>query len=304
MKIVVIGASGFIGKHLLDLLIRRVDLQIIALVHQVRPCEKIKVVYKEGDLLSIESLDLLIEENCIVVNLAYFNGDNIKAANNLAKICAEKRIKRLIHCSTAMVVGRTEASSVTEEIKCNPFSEYEKNKLKIEQVFLDISLGKFEMTILRPTAVFGDGGKNLVKLVQDLVSKKIFFNYMKSSLFGSRSMNLVSVENVVAAIEFLISAEKVDRQIYIISDDSSSMNNYLEIENKLLLKLNKKYPFPRLPIPKIILKSLLFVFRKSNLNPNIKFSDKKIIDTGFKKPLKFEHAIQEFLLKNFEKKTN
>jgi hypothetical protein len=42
--------------------------------------------------------------------------------------------------------------------------EYEKNKLKIEQVFLDISLGKFEMTILRPTAVFGDGGKNLVKL--------------------------------------------------------------------------------------------------------------------------------------------
>lgn len=292
--IVVIGATGFIGEHLLNALAERNNIKIRVLVHRNKAKSHANIKFIEGDLLKPDSLDVLLSENCTVINLAYLARDNLEAMTNLAKACAKNQVKRLIHCSTAVVAGRVSSNLVTESIHCNPVSEYEKTKMHMEEILFDAAIGKFEISILRPTAVFGSGGKNLLKLVNELMTVNQWVSYVRSCLFNHRSMNLVCVENVVAALVFLLDAEKIDREIFIISDDDSPINNYRDVENRLLAKFGKSYCIPIIFVPEFILVVLLRLTGKSNINPSIKYSDQKLIALGFKKPQNLKAGIDSF----------
>lgn len=292
--VVVIGASGFIGEHLLNVFAERKDIKVHVLVHRNRAKKHDNISFFEGDLLKPGSLDALLGENSTVINLAYLAQHNLEAMTNLANACAKNQVRRLIHCSTAVVDGRARGDKIFENTPCVPTSAYEKTKLQLEAILLETALGKFEVSILRPTAVFGPGGKNLLKLANELMVANQWINYVRSCLFNRRSMNLVSVENVVAALEFLLDAKKVDREVFIISDDDSPVNNYHDVENRLLAHFGKAYPVSQVFIPKFLLSALLRLAGKSNTNPLKKYSDQKLVALGFKKPQDLEAAINAF----------
>ncbi|WP_168224772.1 NAD-dependent epimerase/dehydratase family protein [Rhodoferax aquaticus] len=292
--VVVIGASGFIGEHLLNTLTERSNIELRVLVHRKKAKIHAGVNFIEGDLLQPDSLDVLLLKDSIVINLAYLAQNNLEAMDNLAQACVKNKVRRLIHCSTAVVDGRSENDWVTESTPCVTTSDYEKTKLQIESSLCRAALGEFTITILRPTAVFGPGGKNLLKLANELMNGNQWINYVRSCLFSSRSLNLVAVENVVAALEFLLAAENVDREVFIISDDDSPKNNYRDIENRLLAGFGISYLFPRVPMPKWCLKVLLRVAGKANINPSKKYSDRKLSELGFKKPQGLEAAVDRF----------
>lgn len=292
--VVVIGASGFIGQHLFNALAERKDIEIRALVHRKKTKSHPDINFIEGDLLKPYSLDALFSKNCTVINLAYLAQNNLDAMANLARACAKNQVRRLIHCSTAVVDGRARSDWVTEDTTCVPISEYEKTKLQMEAILLEAAIGKFEVSILRPTAVFGPGGKNLLKLVNELATKNQWINYIRSCLFNRRSMNLVCVENVVAALVFLLDSAKVDREVFIISDDNAPMNNYCDVENRLMENFGKTYPVPRIFVPELILTILLCLAGKSNTSPSKKYSDQKLAVLGFKKPQNLEAGIGAF----------
>ena len=292
--VVIIGATGFIGEHLLSVLVERKDIELRVLVHRKKAKIHPGINFIEGDLLKPDSLNVLIRKNCTVINLAYLAQNNLDAMANLAGACAKNQVRRLIHCSTAVVDGGARSDFVTEEIPCAPITEYEKNKLQIEAILLEAAIENFEVSILRPTAVFGPGGKNLLKLASELATKNQWINYIRSCLFNRRSMNLVCVENVVAALVFLLDAAKVDREVFIISDDDSPINNYRDVEDQLLANFGKSYPVPRIFVPEFILSLLLLLARKSNTNPSKKYSDQKLAKNGFKKPQNLEAGIDAF----------
>ncbi len=292
--LVVIGASGFIGEHLLNVLADQKDLELRVLVHRYRTKNHDNLNFIEGDLLRPDSLDLLLRKNCTVINLAYLAQDNLAAMTNLAMACAKNQVARLIHCSTAVVAGRARSDCVAESTSPVPITEYEKTKLRIEEILLERALGKFEISILRPTAVFGPGGKNLIKLANELMTANFLANYLRSCLFNRRSMNLVCVENVVAALIFLSGAKNVDREIFIISDDDSSINNYRDIENRLITYFGKPYPVPRLFVPEFVLSALLRLAGKSSTRPSIKYNAHKLEAWGFKKPQNLEVGVDTF----------
>jgi nucleoside-diphosphate-sugar epimerase len=292
--VVVIGASGFIGEHLLAVLAGHKDIEVRVLMHRTRAKSQANINYIEGDLLKPDSLDVLLSNNCTVINLAYLAQNNLEAITNLANACVKNKIRRLIHCSTAAVVGRTKSDFVDETTMCHPVSEYQRTKLQIEAILLEMTVDRFEVTILRPTAVFGLYGKNLLKLANELLTGNMWTNYLRSCLFNRRSMNLVAVENVVAALVFLLDAEKVDREIFIISDDGSAENNYRDVENRLLTAFGMHYHISRLPVPAFILSVLLRMAGRSNTNPSIIYGDKKLAALGFDKPQNIEKAIDAF----------
>jgi len=292
--VVVIGASGFIGEHLLKVLVERKGIEVRVLVHRNRTKDHPNINFIEGDLLKPDSLNALLSENCTVINLAYLADHNLDAMSNLVKACAKSQVKRLIHCSTAVVAGRVKGNWVNEKTQSIPVSEYEKTKLRIEEVLLETASDKFELTILRPTAVFGPEGKNLLKLANELMTANMWVNYVRSCLFSRRSMNLVCVENVASALAFLSTCKKVNREIFIISDDDSPINNYCDIEKRLMKSFGKSYSVPRIFVPRFFLGALLRLSGKSNINPSVKFSDQKLAVRGFKKPQNLEKAIDDF----------
>jgi len=279
------------------------DYDIRVLVHREEPLllDKDHVHFIKGGLLQVEALEQLLEPGCIVLNLVYLaassESENFAAMNNLARACANRRVKRLVHCSTAVVVGDTAEDIIEENSQCNPRTPYEKTKLEIEYLLLNKAGGSFEVTILRPTAVFGARGQNLVKLADNLTQGSPVINYFKSSIFNKRSLNLVCVDNVVAAMVFLGETDrKVDKEVFIISDDNAVSNNYLDVESLLIKKLLlKEYPIPRIPLPSFLLGVLLKLVGKPQSNPSVKFSDKKLITFGFRKPIEFEKGVNKFV---------
>tara|TARA_R110002072_G_scaffold1989_2_gene16406 strand:- start:122283 stop:123218 length:936 start_codon:yes stop_codon:yes gene_type:complete len=302
MKISLIGASGFIGQHLIQALLNSESQKISVLSHQsaIAPHEKINVV--KGSLFDTASLNQLIDQDDTVVNLAYLSNstpeENIKAVRNIAETCLQNKAKRLVHLSTAIIVGRSSENCIDEDTKCLTHNEYERTKLLIEEELKKVLLcSNTELIILRPTAVLGIGGQNLVKIVRDHISKNRFVNYLKSCLYGKRKMNLVSVNDVISAIQFTFNLKlKSSQETFIISDDGVEINNYYDIERLVLRKLKiKDYFLPVARLPFFILSFILRMAGQSNLNPKRVYSREKLEKRGWTSDVNLEEEISDFI---------
>ncbi|MFA4910259.1 MAG: NAD(P)-dependent oxidoreductase [Desulfobacteria bacterium] len=301
--IAITGTSGFLGTHLLKHLSSWSNLHLKLMVHNNADVPLNKgtgISLVQGDLLKPETLNGFIEAGCTVVNLVHLSGrpkeENFTAMVNLAEACGRVGIKRLIHCSTAVVSGRLHVDRVTEDTPTHPLKEYEITKEGVEKILLEKSKGLFEAVILRPTAIFGMGGKNLLKMADDLRCGNRAVNYLKSCVFQYRRMNLVSIENVVSAIAFLIFTDsKIDREVFIISEDEDPFNNYHDVERYLMKRLGyRAYQFPVIPLSFLILKILLRLSGRTNINPALVYDCGNILSAGFKKPLSFQEGLSRF----------
>jgi nucleoside-diphosphate-sugar epimerase len=303
--IAIVGASGYIGRHLVAELLRLGGGRIKVLSRSGQrdfdtggSGGALEII--NGDLQQAASLQGFLEADCTVINLVYLWGggepDNLRITRNLLDACKAARVGRLIHCSTAAVVGRVPDDRITENIACCPVTEYGITKLKIEQAVIDAARGYYDAAILRPTSVFGPAGDPLKELAGDLTAGSRFRNYLKSCLFGKRRMNLVHVANVVAAILFLVQrTESLDGAVFIVSDDDSPANNFADVERFLMRGLRiSDYSLPRLPIPLSVLGFLLARLGRNNVNPRCNYAPDKLLGLGLRRPVSFEAGLAEY----------
>lgn len=301
--IAITGASGFIGRHLVAGLLRECGYATRVLSrsrHSREATFGAGVEVFEGGVDDPHILRKLLVPGCTVINLVYLwdAGEALNRAytRNLLEACKEAGVARLIHSSTAAVVGRVGNDLINETIGCLPVTEYGVTKLRIEQDIVDFARGFFEVVILRPTAVFGVDGEPLKKLAADLVQGNCWKNYLKSCLFGKRRMNLVHVANVVAAIIFLIrDTRHYEGEIFIVSDDDDPQNNFVDVERFLMEALGAKaYPLPQFPMPLTLLRGLLWSLGRNNVNPRCDFDPGKLRRFGFKPPVTLAKGLAEY----------
>lgn len=303
--IAITGASGYIGRLLVEYLNNNENCRIKVLSRSNKQAIDLvgfgdNVEVFEGDLLTSNSLIGFFENDCIAIHLAYLwhvgEQGNLDATRNLLEACRHSRIKRLIHCSTADVTGRTSNKLITESSPCNPVTEYSVTKLEIENIIRETVKNDFDIAILRPTVIFGLGGENLKRLSFNLMNGNRFLNYIKSSLFGRRRMNLVHVSNVIAALIFLTyRTENIGGELFIISNDDSPSNNFRDVERLLMRELGiPDYYFSRIPFPSKLLVFLLTILGKNNINTQRNYDPGKLLGLGFKRPVKFETGLTEF----------
>jgi nucleoside-diphosphate-sugar epimerase len=295
------GVTGFLGRNLLKRLTQCGNSNVRVLIHKNELPQKFMnsgVEIFPGDLMAPDTIDRFILPASTVINLVYFRSgskeENLTAIHHLIQTCERKKIRRLIHCSTARVSGRVNSPLLTEKSLCRPISDYATTKLEIENTILKDG-HPFEIIILRPTAVFGPRGLNLVQFVHDLRNNSRLVNYIRSCLWGASQQNLVYVDNVVSAILFLLSTPlNSRREIFIISDDESPINNYRQVEKFLFRCFDWQdylLPHPILPLP--VLTCLANIMNKSN-NPAAKYDCLKILNQGFRKPVPFEEGLTRF----------
>lgn len=303
--VAVTGASGFIGRRLVEQL-AAVGYDVRVLVRSaadqgsaVSFGQGVQVV--RGDLLDRESLREFLIRDCTVINLVYLwnagEARNRECISNLLEICDEAAVGRLIHCSTAAVAGRAAGDVLDESSQCQPVTEYGITKLAVENDILAFSGREaFDTVIVRPTAVFGIAGEPLKKLAADLSNGPRWKNYLKSLLFGHRKMNLVPLETVVAALIFLVRYEKpLIRELFIISDDDIAENNFRDVERILVRELGvPDYSAPRSALPLDVLGAILRVLGRNNVNPSCAFDGGKLRRLGFARPVNFAAALVEY----------
>lgn len=302
--LVITGASSFLSHALLSNLPEDRFSELRLLVHEqpvpVAATDR-RVIAVKGNLLDAKTLRPLLTPGATVIHLAYLatsnpEVDNLAAVRNLLAACNAAGIKRMIHCSTAVVAGNVSDDVITEDTVCRPSTTYERVKYRIEQEMRGAAAGRHEITILRPTAVFGPRGRNLIKLANDLRAQPAFVNYLKSCLQGSRRMNLVHVDNVVAALAFLIGVPgRMAGEVFIISDDEAPGNNFRDVERCLMAGLGvPDYPNAPAALPRWLLSAALRAAGRTNTNPFRVYDCSKIVGRGLKKPVAFDQGLADF----------
>jgi nucleoside-diphosphate-sugar epimerase len=293
------GAGGYLGRALINDFLKS-DRYFSALVHSTRESGSVESdeKYFRGDLLRNDALSGWLKPGQTVVHLAYMwtagEAANIQATKNLLAACQNAGVKRLVHVSTAAVVGRSETDWVDEKTPCRPVTEYGRTKLKIEEVMRDFSASTdIDVVVLRPTSVFGPGAAPLEKLCRDLRESGWLSNYMRACLFGSRAMNLVHIDNVIAAIRFAIDFPgHFAGETLIVSDDDAPKNNFRDVESTLRAVLGLGgYPVPLVSLPRFVLELLLRAMRRNIVNTRCRFSAAKMREMGFVPSLTFENAL-------------
>ena len=299
-SLVLAGGTGFVGRGLLARLAQAWSGEVR--VWARRPAEGLPAAVRldQVDLRDQAAVDAALPPGSMVVNLAYArNGrreENLAMAANLAAACVRRSAERLVHVSTAVVVGLVAQKWVTETTACRPVDEYQRTKLEIEARLASLTGGRVPLVILRPTAVFGWGGANLRKLVGDLLCASRVVNYVRSSLYGRRATHLVPVETVAAAVEFALSSPQAPGDgLYLVAEDEAPENSFRELERLLLKELGRHdYRIPPPPLPSWCLEATLRLNRRLVLRPDTRFSSARLRTAGFAPPLALREALERY----------
>jgi len=293
------GAFGFIGQHLLPFLTgKEVTVRVLTRSNERKVAEGVEIHI--GDLFDPISLAEFLKDARLLINLAHPSGElsderYTEGVSNLANAAKLAGVQRVLHISTAMVIGVPTQRVVNESTIEHPNTSYERQKLSAEKVFQRELQGLADLGILRPTAVFGRGGKNLLKLVGTVVGAGYFSRRMLRFVHGRRHMHLVSVNDVVAAIVFLAFEQRpLAGNIFLISADDEVANQYQAVDSILGSALGKPMPGSAPCLPPIILKILLRLAGRSQADPHLIYDAGKLYSWGFRRAVDFEAELRRF----------
>ena len=239
-KITVVGGSGFVGTNLCrQLHLKQQDFEIIDIKMSNQFPEKCKI----ADVRYIESLREAITGD-VVVNLAAVHRDdvrdkseyhrtNVDGAENVAVVCQEKCIKKIIFTSTVAVYGFAEPGT-DENGVINPFNEYGKTKFAAEERLRQWqSNGANSLIIVRPTVIFGEGNRgNVFNLLNQIASGK-FLMVGK----GENKKSMAYIGNVVAFLETCVATDQKYGVYNYVDTPDLSMN---ELVSQVRAKLKGK----------------------------------------------------------------
>jgi nucleoside-diphosphate-sugar epimerase len=297
-RLIVFGASGFIGGRLIKIgtgSIFPVTRNFKNILADGRAFS-----WLEADLSNEDSLHKILRSGDIVINLAYSSSispdGNIRMAENLIKACVKAGVARLVHCSTAVVIGVNPDEMISENSECKPATAYEKNKYRIEKIFLDSAREDFTVCILRPTAVIGAGAKNLKKMLSAILHGDPVKNFVRAMIQGQRRLNLVPVTDVAKAMLFLSTTNMASTGVYICSADDDPDNSYDRVEAiiRQIVKKEWKIKPPRLP-PQLLDFILKIMRDGSGRMASRHYSSSKLISLGFRRSDTITLAVQEFV---------
>ena len=211
MKILITGASGFIGQSLVRKLHK--DHQIYALSRQ-EPSKLIK------DLKNIVFINLDLIKNSIydfecdyIIHAAAISktgnfSDNVIMMKNLLEWASKKKVKYFLNLSSITIYANNDDKSIDEYSKTFKPNLYGQSKLDSEKILEKFANSKNIKAIsIRLCGVVGIDAKDIfvTNLVQNVIDKKDINIYSKTALFN----NIIHVSSITDyAFQFPIVAKK------------------------------------------------------------------------------------------------
>lgn len=223
-SVLVTGATGFIGKHLIANLLNE-GLSVYALTRksncELSSDERIKIIV--GDITEKVNLpaDVKTIYHCagVISDEEQMEKVNVYGTQKIVE-AALKQNCRLIHLSSAGVVGKCREDYIDENIECHPQNLYEQTKFKAEEIVKKGIDRGLKAQILRPTIVFGIGRDSSKDSFFQLV-KAIKAGHYKNIKNGSGIYNIIHVNEVVSAMRALDSDDIPNGRIYFINSPIS-----------------------------------------------------------------------------------
>ncbi|MGL4599253.1 MAG: NAD-dependent epimerase/dehydratase family protein [Bacteroidia bacterium] len=236
-RILITGATGFVGQHLLEAL--RGKPYRLRLLSRKPTNKNDGNEWITGDLTDREMLRIALKDVDVVIHLAAELRDekNMKAINTdatrvLGELALLHGIPKFIHLSSVGVSGYDWCGSsfvVNESTPCEPQNMYERTKRAGEEVLLQTLVPQgCKLTIIRPTNVFGDAHPRqaLLRFLQHAKAGKRFF------VTRNATANYVYVGDLVATLVQVL--EKDPAQLIYQCGSSTSLAEFHALASKTL----------------------------------------------------------------------
>lgn len=293
MKVVITGATGFVGKNIQDYLKstnelksmsvryipnQRFDLTGDAIIHLAGKAHDLKKVSNPQD---------------------YYEA-NFELAKQLFDAFLVLDVSTFIFMSTVKAVADEVEGILTEDATPNPKTHYGIAKHQAEEYILSKELpqGK-SVYILRPCMIHGPGNKGNLNLLYQLVAKGL--PWPLGDFKNQRSF--LSIENLCFVIKELLENDRIASGIYNVADNQPlSTNDLIQLLGESLKKKNRILNIPSSWVKAIArlgdrLHLPLNSERLQKLTENYVVSNHKIIKS-IGKPLPI--TSKEGLLKTFQ----
>lgn len=312
MKITLIGASGFVGTRLIELLkqnnyfLQNVDKK------QSRFHSEITVI---ADVLDKNNLVTLLDNTDVVILLAAEHRDdvtptslyydvNVGGMRNTLEAMEANGVKRIIFTSSVAVYGLNK-NNPTETYPADPFNHYGKSKWEAEKVLQEWYKvhPDWNINVIRPTVIFGERNRGNVYNLLKQISSGRFLMVGK----GNNKKSMAYVGNIVAFIKFLIENKTTGYEVYnYIDKPDFTMNELVDHVSKVL---NKHIPSVHYPLWLGMLGGfcfdvLAFITRRKLTISSVRvkkfcattqFDASKVAASGFKAPYKLGEGLTRTL---------
>jgi nucleoside-diphosphate-sugar epimerase len=221
-RVLVTGADGFVGRHLVPYLAKR-GYTVVAASRAAALFDSPKIIsVKLPDLSKPFDWSPLLEQCDIVVHLAgiahkfavdeLYDRVNHQTTASLARAASGLGIKHLVFISSiAAQSGSFSDHELTEADPPRPNNAYGRSKLAAEKA---VRASGVRFTILRPVVIYGAGEKGNFATIHKISRLPIPLPF--GALKAQRSV--LSIENFNSAVETALTNPRAQGETFIVAD--------------------------------------------------------------------------------------
>ena len=249
MKILVTGATGFLGYHICELLLNE-GHEVYNFSRSIsNELNELGVKTIQGDLQNSSDIKKALNGIEAIFNTASkvgmwgkwedFYNINYLGTKNLVDEAKEQGIKVLVHTSTPSVVFGMDSIENGDETLPYPneyLSLYAKSKSLGEEYVLKSSSDTFKVCSIRPHLIYGKRDKNIIPRLVEARKK----NKLKIIGDGSNIVDIIHVSNAahahIDAFKELLGDSKNNGKAYFIGQESPVI--LWDFINRILSKKN------------------------------------------------------------------
>jgi len=170
-----------------------------------------------------------------------YHAVNAVAVKDIIEAAAANGVRRVVHCSTVGVHGDVEHPPANEDAPLGPGDVYQETKLEGERFAREAAarLG-IEVTIVRPTGIYGPGDRRLLKLFRG-VARRRWVTLGSGEIY----YHLTYIDDLVEGFRLCGEHEAAANRTYILAGgEVTTLNALVQIVADVA-----RVPAPRLHLP-------------------------------------------------------